>query len=67
VEIPDQVLEVPLADELVALGVMEQGRGELAVERMPVVQGVSVELDDIFADFVAVRAAEASDVCRLSK
>jgi hypothetical protein len=46
---------------------MEQGRGELAVERMPVVQGVSVELDGIFADFVAVRAAEASDVCRLSK
>jgi hypothetical protein len=67
VEISEEVLQVPLAQELVALGVVEERRRVLTLERVVIVERVGIERDDVLRDLVLVRAAVSPDVCRLTQ
>ena len=67
VQVPEQVLQVPLADELVALGVVEQRRRILRLQRVVIAERVGVEVDDGLLRLVDVRAAVAPDVRGLSQ
>ena len=67
VQVPEQVLQIPLADELVALGVVEQRRRILRLERVAIAERVGVEVDHRLLRFVDVRPAVTADVCGLSE
>ena len=67
VQVPEQVREVPLAEHRVALGVVQQRRGELRVERRVVVERVGVEVHHLARDVVLVAATVAPDAGRLSE
>jgi hypothetical protein len=60
VEVSEQVLQVPLPHELVALGVEHEWRGDLRVEVAAIVQGVGVEVDELARHLVVVVSAVAS-------
>ena len=67
VEVPKQVLEIPIADKGVALGVMEQGRGPLGVIDVGIIQGLAVEIDHLGCDVVGVAATKTTDVGRFTE
>ncbi len=66
-QVPEQVLQVPLEHVLVALGVVQQRRRELLPRGVAVVERVGVEVDDLAGDVVDVAAAVAADVGGLSE
>jgi len=61
VEVPEDVLQVPLIDVLVALGVIEKGWSNLLIEGVPIVESGRIELDDLSSHLVVTASAMASD------
>jgi len=65
-EVPEDVHEVPLGGELVALGVIEKGGSDLVVEGVVIVESGGVELDDLPSHLVITAPTVATDVGGLS-
>jgi hypothetical protein len=61
VEMAEEVLQVPLAQEFVALGVVAQRGCLLALEGVVVVERVGVAGYDLLGHLVLVRAAVTAD------
>jgi hypothetical protein len=66
-EVPEDVLQVPLSDIFVALGVIEKGWSDLPIEGVPIVESCGIELDDLSSDLVITAPAMASDEGGLSQ
>jgi hypothetical protein len=66
VEVPEELLQVPLEHEAVALGVVEERRRDLAVELAPIVERIGVEGGELGSDRVGARAAVTPDAGRLT-
>ena len=62
VKVSKKVLQVPLSDEFVTLGVVKKGRCVVLIPRVVIVQRIAIKLNDFWCDLILVAAAETAHV-----
>jgi hypothetical protein len=67
VQVPEQVLQVPLPDEVVTLRMVEERRSEFTLQWMPVFESIRVEGHNFGSDLVRIRTTEATHVGGLTE
>jgi hypothetical protein len=67
VQVPEQVLQVPLPDEVVTLRMVEERRSEFTLQWMPVFESIRVEGHNFRSDLVSIRTTEATHVGGLTE